>query len=230
MGRPRSEINESELIQYYQSGFNDCQIAEKMGISRMTAARRRAELKLACRSQRGWRGMSIHGDEPYWRFVRRVFERYPELARQFRSKAAGLYQRQKIDYPSYFICLGTEPMAVRERGGSGFKAGRKGFEPGELEQIIAYEKSVELSGMVGVPGKELIDLVRVMRTASSAVIEALIEQSVLHAGLVNINACLGHPFICYPFSSCQEFWEGISEDSQRWLEALLAARKAVRCQ
>lgn len=224
MARPKCEINEQDFMEYYRIGYNDCQIAEKLGISRMTAARKRSEMQLGARYQKGWRGISMRSDEPYWRFAQRVFIRYPELARRFRHKAQEFYLQGRIDFPTYFVCLGTEPGKAAAFQCRDTVRMKRRFDFSSLNQVIEFEKQIEYSGMAGVPGPELIDLVQVIRTASSETLDQMIEASILNAGLVNINACLGHSFICYPVSSCSAFWETIKAEGQQWLKHLASAR------
>lgn len=219
MARPKCDFNESDFLKYYSIGYNDSQIAGKMGVSRMTAARRRREMNLEARVQRGWRNMSLQGQEPYWRFANRVFARYPQIARRFRRKAEELLIQRRIDFATYYICMGTEPGPGPLKPIKDVWRKKLGLDRESLRRILEFEREIEYSGLAGVPGPALIELVQVMRTASEETMDKMIEQAVLEAGLVSIHACIGHPLQCCSVSSWTDFWGRIQTESEEWLNA-----------
>ncbi len=223
MVRPRAKICDRLFMEYCESGYNDCQIAEKLGTSRMTVARKRMAFGLEANTRRGVRGLSMHGDELYWRWVDKALSRYPELSRIMKETAAELFESGSIDYPTYFLCMGPGPMNNKQE--SSFNMGhgyRSAFIdlPG-IEHIIKCEKRVDFSSLAAAPGPEFINLARVFKTAPKETIRILAEAAIINSGLVNIHTRLDQVSNCRPLSSYDQFWEQLHEDTCGWLEELL---------
>lgn len=220
MVRPRIGTNEGLFLEFYEAGYNDSQISQYLGVSRTTVARKRCELGLNANSRRGLRGMGLHEGEEYWRYVARVYSRNKELARIIRQISLRLFSQGHVDYFTYYLCMGTEPANIQPFTRIPYRHGTSKMIFSNLQKILEYEKKVDQSALVGVPGPAFIQLARVFKSASDDHIIALAEEAVKGAGFINADTRVGQDFECIPASLYENFWADIKAEVGDWWTSL----------
>lgn len=228
-------INEEEFLELYSKGLTDEQIAEKMGLTRITVLRTRNRKGLKPNRTPGQRGPGKWTrNESYLNYINRVLNYIAPHLRQ----AARNIKDPSVTAETKFLALVMYPGHLNHPNLLSHVARPERMTYSQAIKIVCAQRRHEMAGMAGVPGPDAIELAQVCKSASPHYIQQLAEKAVISAGFVSTTATVaeilqGHrkPI---PYKKLKDEWKREDRRIKRWLKRDLPrklkkeSRKAAR--
>jgi len=212
MARPRKVIDYFEFQKLYDMGYQDAVIARILNVDRSTVTRRRQAINLPANRKRGERGPSIRQDEPYWMAVRRALK----YVGDYIFEAAREYYKETKDFQKFFICYVLEPKPMYHGVPGAFASDPARMNYQSTKKIVAFEQTMEMTSMAGVPGPAILELAEVYKSADEETCKRLARKAVETAGLVNCYTVVSDVYELVTPQNLLKYWKKQMQEVMSW--------------
>lgn len=233
-GRPGAEIDQKVLRELHRNGLTDQQIAEHLQVSRQTVIRFRQALGLEPNRKRGGRGAgAVREDKAYYEEAKRVM-RIPEVARAI-YRAAKEYRNAGGDEAASYVATVIDPAPIPRVVPGPWCSPADKINLTQIKYIVTVEQQTERAVVAGVPGPDVFELARVIKSGSPRLIRKLALGAVVNAFFVGIHetvakvmAELNPVYLSRrALSAVKNVWEQIRRACLEWAPVQAESRRSI---